>query len=496
MLKKITVCLLAFIMVFTMIPAVALADTSAEISDEFKVILNEDGKLVLDCAPPNNDDEAIFMICEPFVEDNEYLFNINYETFNDDYTTVVVDYYGNGAFEEITESHTVNIEYNYDADIDAKTNSFCDKLSEKYNVTDLEIINYLVNQGTKDGLIYYSGEFKECFDYTNISFDISERAGDDFPLLIRRKGVGIVSYEGVSYATANDMEAAGQFVLYVPDETENNINALLEAAQKRVNEYLGNDQLIKLSYAGKLNDIWTDGLYDSLYHDTNEAESGQSYDEWFNQYVVPDKDNYLNDVVTELGIDKDIDTYAAEVKGKTYQFLILRDSSKMLNPEYKGKHAEIDVEISSNDASVPLDSFVEAEIVDSGVEYDRIHKVLDVDTSKSYDLGLYSGSLKRNITKLDNGKFQVKIPVPAELKGKSLIVYYVDANNKVTPYDVTPEGEYAVFETDHFSIYTLAEKTDTTVPVTGDNNMILLWGSLVFAAITGGLAIRRKRVNA
>ena len=33
---------------------------------------------------------------------------------------------------------------------------------------------------------------------------------------------------------------------------------------------------------------------------------------------------------------------------------------------------------------------------------------------------------------------------------------------KITPHDVTPEKGYAVFETDHFSIYTLAEKKAKT----------------------------------
>ena len=45
-------------------------------------------------------------------------------------------------------------------------------------------------------------------------------------------------------------------------------------------------------------------------------------------------------------------------------------------------------------------------------------------------------------------------------------------NDKIVEYPVTisEDGEYAIFETDHFSIYTLAEATKN--PKTGDNIMI------------------------
>ena len=45
-----------------------------------------------------------------------------------------------------------------------------------------------------------------------------------------------------------------------------------------------------------------------------------------------------------------------------------------------------------------------------------------------FDLNLYSDSLGKYITKLDDGKFEVRIPVPDNFKGKNLTVYYVDEN--------------------------------------------------------------------
>ena len=88
-----------------------------------------------------------------------------------------------------------------------------------------------------------------------------------------------------------------------------------------------------------------------------------------------------------------------------------------------------------------------------------------------FDLKLYSGSTGY-ITKLEDGKFKIKLPIKKELQGKTLKVFYVDENDKIVEYPVTisEDGEYAIFETDHFSIYTLAEATKN--PKTGDNIII------------------------
>ena len=106
------------------------------------------------------------------------------------------------------------------------------------------------------------------------------------------------------------------------------------------------------------------------------------------------------------------------------------------------------------------------------------------------------------ITKLDNGTFEVRIPVSKSLKGKDLIVYYVDNDNKVTEYKVTISADYAVFNTNHFSIYTLAEnhKTDTqniSNPQTGDNILFYIGvlGLSVIGLAGAGLYIKKRRFN-
>ena len=131
----------------------------------------------------------------------------------------------------------------------------------------------------------------------------------------------------------------------------------------------------------------------------------------------------------------------------------------MVTPEYKTVDVKNNVEISSDSADIPLDTSIEVDKLTSGTVYDKIMEVLGVEENETYDLKLYSDSLKDYFSKLENGSFEVRIPVSEKLKDKELVAYYVDANDKVVEYSVSIEDGYAVFATNHFSIYTLAEKT-------------------------------------
>ena len=59
---------------------------------------------------------------------------------------------------------------------------------------------------------------------------------------------------------------------------------------------------------------------------------------------------------------------------------------------------------------------------------------------------------------LEDGSFEVRIPLSEKLKGKDLVAYYVDDNGNKEEHEVTIKDGYAVFNTNHFSTYTLAEK--------------------------------------
>ena len=96
----------------------------------------------------------------------------------------------------------------------------------------------------------------------------------------------------------------------------------------------------------------------------------------------------------------------------------------------------------------------------SGEEYNKILKILNISNSEMFDISLFSNSVNKYISKLENGSFEVRIPINEKFKDKNLVVYYVDDIGKVTEYPVEVSNNEAIFKTNHFSIYTLAELTE------------------------------------
>ena len=151
---------------------------------------------------------------------------------------------------------------------------------------------------------------------------------------------------------------------------------------------------------------------------------------------------------------------------------VAKDSSKVVTEdlEVKTRDVKSGITISNVGTSkkLPFDTLIKVSKLTSGTDYEKVVKALESlldnkDNLEMFDLKLFSNALENYITKLDDGSFKVKIPLNGKLKeAASLIAYYVDENNKVHEYPITFEiidgVRHAVFTTDHFSIYTLAEK--------------------------------------
>lgn len=141
-------------------------------------------------------------------------------------------------------------------------------------------------------------------------------------------------------------------------------------------------------------------------------------------------------------------------------FIVEKDSSKMKNSEYISSDLLTNVSISSKSTKVPLDTLVGAKQLTSGEEYNRVKDTLNYRTGITFDLNLYSKSLKNYISKLDDTTFKVSIPIPADLEGKKLTVYYVATDGTKEEHEVTVENGFATFITNHFSIYSLVDKDE------------------------------------
>jgi hypothetical protein len=363
------------------------------------------------------------------------------------------------SFDDIpNERHLVEYEYKYD-EIDSKIKALLDEITEAckdedapslmkiFLVEDLSYINYLnsaasEDNSTKDKLVYYSSELKDTFKGSNLIPYFDYQAGESAPFNDMAFGFVTVSYNGVLYPLWVDSGYELKQVIYVPSDTPNTDAALIAAAKERIANYLEIDESdVTLTVAG----------------------SRESLDiSWGNYDETNLSDNYYN----------------LEINGQTVEIVIERNSDKAKELEFKTRDILTDIEINSKSGMIPFDTAIKVSKLASGTEYDKIMRILELTESEIFNLDLHSNSLDVYIAGLETGSFEVKIPISDAFKGKDLVVYYVDENNNKVEHQVTVEGDYAIFNTDHFSIYTLAEKvaapvvtnTPTATPATQQPN--------------------------
>jgi len=447
-----------------------------KISDEFKKIA-KDNKIAFQTIKPKDSMEADFFINDYLSKYNKVNTEVYVGSCNDNYTKcdLVLQKYENNGYN--SETHVVSVTF---VDLDKTKAKAVNKVlaslpeDKTFIVEDLEVINYLVNSGIVDddgtgnydtAFLNYSTDLKKVLGNKNITATLVPRGGGGGSMFINESIGGYsVKYDGVTYGVFQG-GAILRYVLYVPSDTPNTPEAYKAAAQKRINEYLGHNK-VKLDIVGELSDF-----------DPYEYEELNLGNKIGNHY------------------------YGINYKGMLVSFIIARDSSKMKDMEpLVTSDVMTDISISTDSTSVPLDTVIQATELNSGAEYDRIIKILNVDDNLTYDLKLYSGASGKYITKLNDGKFEVKIPVPENFKGKTLVAYYVNSDGKVEDYEaeLVEEDKYAVFTTDHFSIYTLAatgDKLDEEVPPTFDGIATYVMVGLTGLTGLGSCVLLKKKEN-
>lgn len=334
-------------------------------------------------------------------------------------------------------SYTINVTYD-----EPKSNSVVDSYFSKlsnadmftpstyYVVEDLSLINYyltsakseLWNPGAPGRALKYS-TLNDVTSGSNVTYYLDVRQGNQDETLMYESAFGPMNifYNGYSYG-AKEEGIYLKRVIYIPQDTENTKEAFVAAAQKRINDYLGNSSVV-VSYGGLLSSL-PEGSEDEGYPITSDG-------------------NYYN----------------IKIGSRTYKFYIVKGTdAQLVEPTYVGLDLGSKIEITSEDSSIPLDTSLTVKNVNDSSIKDKI----GTENYKSYDISLYSDAKSAKIEKLENGKFTVKIPVPTELNGKELVVYYITTTGEKEEHEVTIKDGYAVFTTDHFSTYTLAEKVSNT----------------------------------
>ncbi len=429
-----------------------------EQSENYKKYLNEDGKLVVNGIKPSNEMEFVVLF-ELLIWKEDLDMGWGY----------IAEDFSSCDFTVNNETHTVEIVYNYDSSVKSKLQSLINNFPEDieyFTVQDMELINYWVNTIDNDDvntLAGYSGELKSYINNYNVKLIVDTRAGWDTAFMTARAGMSLITHNDIAYYASHWLGAQGKHIIYVPNETGDSKDELIAAAQKRINEYLGDENIVTVSYAGKADRVHAQFEYE-YYRDWWEIENpNMTLDEFIAENYPEGID--LSEPMTGIeNLNANDDVFKVTVKvgdiERSFNIFIKKDSSKMILPTYATADMKTNVEISTESSSIPLDTQVQANKLTSGTEYERIVNILEVEDNATYDLKLYSNSLKEFVTKLEDGTFEVKIPIPEELEGKTLIVYYVDENDNVTEHEVTVKDGFASFETDHFSTYVLAEKVE------------------------------------
>ena len=155
------------------------------------------------------------------------------------------------------------------------------------------------------------------------------------------------------------------------------------------------------------------------------------------------------------------DTFKIEKDENSNIEVICEDSKPVTTTDTK-----TNIKLEAVAGAVPSDTVLEVAPITEGTTYNTVKTALtNINKFKVFDINLLSNGAKIQ----PNGKVKISIPVPTDMNKSNLVVYRVAENGTKTEYKVTTEGNNATFETDHFSIYVLAEKTAETTPSNTDD---------------------------
>ena len=433
---------------------------------------------------PNDDNYFVLF------EDIEINNDLSIQNCNETYTKCsAIDFSGNYY-------PNVIINYVYDKNTKNAVDKIVSKLEERtYNISDLELVSYWLNGGS---ILYYSNDLMSNLGYKNFeNFSFDVRAGDNNLFYTVEAGILKFIYNDTIYYMADFVEVDGKNIIYVEDNISS--NDLMKSAQTRIDNYFGKNR-VTLTDEGILEEFLNSYVLDNKkiideMYELNESMKNSPL------YVAKTKEEIINELKEEIRVmlsdilEDDEHIYKVKVGNNVYYTLIRSDSSKMVETSYRTSDILTDVSISSSNKTIPYDALVNVQKITDGETYKKILDILKLTNSEMYDLKLFSKSLDNYVSKLVNGSFEVKIPIKDEYKNKNLVAYYVDDNGKVTEYEVTVKDGYAIFNTDHFSIYTLGVKNINN-PQTGDNiinSVILAFVSIICLSGIGIYFYKNKR---
>lgn len=370
----------------------------------------------------------------------------------------------------LKESYEIKFVGEYNKEVYNTVKNSMNNFKKSYSIDDMGYINQLINyddiekyfglvQGNVELFKMYPEMKKYIESNSNIKYIPVFGAGGWGPLSLDAGGVLVAYYDDIAVGMSENFTYSTYRIIYISNKTENTTEAYIDAALKRIKEYI-NDNSYKISIT--YDEETEDGDYNYLEYETK-------------IYKLT-----INDKEYNLGISP-------------------MDEEKIKKLKIESKDYKTDISVETESFDVPLDVSVKAE--DLTNKYKGYLKV--------YDINLYSSIKDEYVTKMKNGII-VRIPLPDEYNKKSLDIYYIKENGeKGEKYEaivVEIDGKkYAVFTTNHFSIYAIEEinedleknSEEIKNPQTNDgiSNSRLLFILSVLCIMGIVFYLKRKEVN-
>ena len=158
---------------------------------------------------------------------------------------------------------------------------------------------------------------------------------------------------------------------------------------------------------------------------------------------------------------------------------------------------ETGIRLEASEGVVPSDTVLKTEKVTDGENFTIVDKALTDTADKwvAYDIRLLSDNAEIQ----PNGKVKIAIPRPTELNADKLALFHVAEDGKLPqiPYTLDEATDMVVFETDHFSLYAVAEKIETdsgsSNPLTGYSGQGILPLAILLVAGAAVLLLRKRQ---
>lgn len=338
----------------------------------------------------------------------------------------------------------VELTVNYiKVDNDGKGDEILEGLKDRYIIEDMEALNYMMSGSKMLTMYRFSGEMRNYLDSVGADIVPAGQGGGVMGPFSGGEGQAyvIVCPNGAYCNSTNHSYSMGirvNRVIYIPEDTPDEEEATVNAIKKRIIDYLGES-----------------------FEDKVEVRStGEKY-------------GLDSEIVGEENCQTEKMAYAVRIWGIEGKFYVEKDNSKIKNPQLSVTQSDNNTTITTDSGEVPLDSINLTEYV--GEAPKEMLAIISSPHAEIWNLQLFSYNKDSYITELENGEFEVSIPISEVFKGKKLAVFYIDEDGNIEKYEVEEKDGKAIFRTKHFSEYILAiDEEDTQNPKTSDSALWLL----------------------